>query len=289
VKRSALGVAALRYAGSFEADPEVRNPDRAVGALLPRRLAAMARIAPLRRCALPLYRRAYPGSYEYHIARTRLIDGLLLEALAAGVEQVVILGAGLDTRAQRFADRLNGARVIELDLPGTSEYKREALAARRIRTAASLLAVDLDREGDRLGAILERHDFDPTRPAFFIWEGVSMFLGPEAVEATLALVARGPGTGSIVFDYVLRAVVEGDRLPLGAAQTARYLERSGEPWRFGLDIAEVEPYLSERGFATELNLGPAELEQAYLRRGDGSLVGSVVGFHGIAHATAAQT
>lgn len=281
-KRSAVGVAALRFAGSFESDVAVRNPDRLSGELLPKHLALLGRVAPLRRMALPIYRRAYPGSYEYHVARTRLIDDLLLEAVRRGVEQVVILGAGFDTRAHRFREELRDVPVFELDHPSTSRRKREALAALPPCPNLTLIEIDFDR--DRADVSLAAHGYRAPAATFFIWEGVSMFLEPAAVDSTLDLVRdAGPGS-SIVFDYVLRSVVHGDRSPRGAMQTARYLERGGEVWKFGLDIDEVEGFLAERGFATELNLGPSDLEARFLRRTDGGLLGPVVGFHGIAHA-----
>jgi methyltransferase (TIGR00027 family) len=282
-KRSAVAVAALRYAGSFERDAAVRNPDRLSGTLLPSRLALLASNPLLRRLALPLYRRAYPGAYEYHIARTRLIDELLLAAVRGGVRQVVILGAGLDTRAHRFSAELQHARVFEVDHPDTSRLKRDALAALAPVGNLALVQVDFDR--DRVAPLLRDHGYTPGQPTFFAWEGVSMFIGPEAVDDTLGLVREaGPGS-SIVFDYVLRSVVDGDRSPHGARQIARYLERGGEPWRFGLELDDVEPWLAARALACELNLGPAELEQRYLRRDDGRLLGRVAGFHAIAHAS----
>lgn len=112
-----------------------------------------------------------------------------------------------------------------------------------------------------------------------------MFLEPAAVDATLAFVADRSGpSSSVAFDYVLRCVVAGDHSVYGAARTARYLARGNEPWRFGMDFDEVEPFLAARRLELVSNLGPDELQRRYLERTDGRLHGRVAGFHGIAHA-----
>ncbi|MBA3327473.1 MAG: SAM-dependent methyltransferase [Solirubrobacterales bacterium] len=283
-KRSAEGVAAMRFAGSFERDPAVRNPDCMAGAFISARHALPARIAPLRRLLLPAYRRAFPGSYEYHIARTRHLDDLLLAEVGAGAAQVVILGAGYDTRAYRYADELAGTIVFEVDHPDTSARKRAALE-RQGPPPGNVTFIALDFDTADLGAELAAAGYEEGRRTFFVWEGVCMFLEPAAVDATLAFVADRSGpSSSIAFDYVLRSVVAGDHTSYGAAQTARYLARGEEPWRFGIDFDEVEPYLAARGLALESNLGPDELQRRYLERTDGRLHGRVVGFHAIAHA-----
>jgi O-methyltransferase involved in polyketide biosynthesis len=92
------------------------------------------------------------------------------------------------------------------------------------------------------------HRYDSGRRTLFIWEGVTMYLPLAAVDETLAFVARQSGPGSsIVFDYIFRAVLDGDTTLLGAAETIRSVRKRGEPFLFGIDAGGVHTFLKDRG------------------------------------------
>ena len=144
-KRSAEGVAALRFAASFEEDPAVRGPDRIAGSLLSRHLEMIGRVGVLRYPVLRRYRRVLPGIYEYHIIRTAYIDQIVTREVAAGSEQVVILGAGFDTRAIRMRDALTHTHVFEVDHPTTCRRKKSCLAhLGRLPSNLTFVAVDFE-------------------------------------------------------------------------------------------------------------------------------------------------
>jgi len=128
-KSTAAGVAALRAAGALERDPAVRNPDYFVVHLLGPWLRAVSKVPPLVRLVIKLYERILPGGYHFHIARTKHIDTVLLQRLEEGIKQVVILGAGYDTRAYRFRELLTNITVFELDYPPTQVVKKERVGA----------------------------------------------------------------------------------------------------------------------------------------------------------------
>ena len=134
-------------------------------------------------------------------ARSAYAEAKLAEALAnRGVSQLVVLGAGFDTFGLRnpFGPQL---RVFEVDHPATQAWKRERLAAMGLAVPEwlSFAGVDFERESfpERLAAA----GFDPSQRSFVFWLGVTMYLTSEAVDATLAAVARWSGGGEIVFDY----------------------------------------------------------------------------------------
>src|SRR5581483_10747158 len=112
------------------------------------------------------------GLYEHHHVRTRHFDAIVRDELAAGVEQVVVLGAGLDTRAYRFADALAGRPVFEVDLPATQAWKRARLEAALGRIPDGVRYVGVDFLRDRLDERLAAAGFDRARRALFTWEGV---------------------------------------------------------------------------------------------------------------------
>src|SRR6185503_11837805 len=122
-----------------------------------------------------LFDRVAPGSYCFTIARTRHFDEALLAACRNGVEQVVLLGAGYDSRAFRFADELSGITVFEVDHPGTQARKRAILEAGG-KALGNLRYVPLDFTVGSLEKALADAGFVPGRRTLFLWEGVSYYL-----------------------------------------------------------------------------------------------------------------
>ena len=149
-----------------------------------------------------LFRAASIGMVDHVSLRTSAIDRALGGAVAAGVQQVVILGAGLDMRARRLP-ALGQLSVFEVDHPATQRLKRRrAPMPAANERAPTYVAIDFDRE--RLLDVLPAAGFDPARPTAWIWEGVTMYLPREATAATLADVSELSATGSrMIVSYLL--------------------------------------------------------------------------------------
>jgi methyltransferase (TIGR00027 family) len=219
----------------------------------------LGRLPGMRRVLLAGLDRLYPGAYLWNISRTKYYDQVLLGELAAGARQLVILGAGFDTRAYRFEHELGGVRVFEVDHPGTSSWKRERLRQVFGKLPPHVRYVATDFDAEPLGDVLARAGFDPGARTFFLWEGVSMYLTAAAVDRTLALASSAPPGSGIAFDY---ADARGLRDParfFGASAEIRYVEKRGEPFRFGLEPSEIERFLADRGLTVVDRAGPEEL------------------------------
>ena len=284
-KRSAAGVATLRFLGSFERDSSVRNPDRLSGRLLSRPMRVLASVPPLRHVVRGIVRRRFPGGLEYHIARTRHLDQIVCDSLDSGVDQLVVLGAGYDTRAQRLLGDPPRARVLELDHPATLARKRQGVERAFGGPPEHVEYVPIDFNEQELPEILGRVGYRTGDRALFLWEGVTMFITPGAVDRTLEGIASSAAAGSsIAFDYVARGALERPSDYYGGEQAARHFAKTGEPWLFGIEPDSVVQFLSERGFDVVSHLTAADLERQYLRRSDGELLGHVPAFHGIVHA-----
>jgi methyltransferase (TIGR00027 family) len=243
---------------------------------------ALARVGLVRRTLQRLYDRAGgPGPRASAIARTRLIDDALAEAVAK-VEQVVILGAGFDSRAHRLA-ALDRCAVFEVDHPATQALKRRRLADVRDRATRAVTYVAVDFERDDLLGGLRAAGYHPQAPGVFVWEGVTNYLTAEAVDVTLAAIRALASAGStLLFTYVDRAVLEPGRG--GFPEAARWLDavsRRGEPWTFGLAPAALEEFLAARGFSLVSDTSTAEAGEAHFprasRRERGSALYRVVG------------
>jgi methyltransferase (TIGR00027 family) len=177
----------------------------------------------------PVYSSSNPIDALGH--RTRFFDDAMLSYLDQ-VEQVVILGAGWDTRAYSLAQR-EGVRVFEVDAAETQAQKRQALKKAKIDSSKVIFApADFNIES-WLDA-LKKVDFDPDQPTFVLMEGVTLYLETEAVEATLQTVATELAKGSaIAFDYIGKHIIDGDaslfyRLVVPMTKVA------GEGWTFGI-------------------------------------------------------
>lgn len=244
----------------------------------------LGRLPGMRRLLLGLMDRAYPGAYLWNISRTKYYDQALMRALVAGARQLVILGAGFDTRAYRFKHLLNGTPVFEVDHPGTSAWKRQRLERIFGRVPEHVRYVATDFDAEPIETVLARAGFDPAQRTFFMWEGVSMYLSAAAVDRTLALVTKAAPGSSIAFDYADAHGLHRPERCYGAVEHVRYVERRGEPFRFAIEPAHIDAFLAERGLHVVDRAGPAELD-GLVRPVSGRARGRVCELFHIVHAS----
>jgi methyltransferase (TIGR00027 family) len=196
--------------------------------------------------------------------RTRYIDDRLGEALRRGVEQVVILGAGFDSRAYRIPG-IARARVFEVDHPATQAEKRRRLTRRFGTLPSPVTFVPIDFTSDTLDAALPRSGYRADATTFFILEGVTHYLPAEAVDVLFRYVARSAAVGSqMVFTYIHRGVLDGSATFPRAEQTLATVRGLGEPYTFGLDPAELPEYVAARGLRLVEDVGASEYRARYL-------------------------
>jgi methyltransferase (TIGR00027 family) len=234
----------------------VANDTLAVRFLTPefRLLAGLARMAAARRLTEELIDHRWPCVRGGVVARTRLIDETVAAELP-GVSQVLILGAGFDSRAYRLAG-LRDVPVFEVDHPATQAAKRRVLR-RSARGPAETAAhgvrfVPVVFGADDPGRALAASGFAPGERTLALWEGTTNYLDPAAVDGTLRFLASVLGPGSrLVFTYVDRAMIDGSADFAGAQTTMAAVRRVGEPFTFGLAPGEVPGYLATRGFSLE--------------------------------------
>jgi methyltransferase (TIGR00027 family) len=286
---TAEGAAAIRAAGATERDPRLRGPDTLAARFVRNsaKLTTLVKVPLLRRLAPRLAERLVPGSYWFELARVKHMDALLREALAAGARQLVILGAGFDSRAHRFADELASVATFEVDHPTTAAIKRARVEEVFGRLPAQVRYVELDFNCGDLAVALRVAGYRHDLPAFVIWSGVTAYLEPLGVDAVLRWFARSAPGSSIVFDYAFREAVDGDDSFHGAPQLRRRVAQSGEPLRFGIPRGSGARFVAERGLELVSDLAPEELRARYLVRRDGRLAGQPYGFVSIAHARVA--
>jgi methyltransferase (TIGR00027 family) len=216
-----------------------------------RALAWLVRFAPLLWLARWLIDRLERGVFIYIPCRTAYIDRAVREARDAGIDQVVVLGAGYDSRAWRLAG--DGVRFYELDHPHTQQRKRALLD--RVGGVPPAMA-PVDFESDDLGAALGAVGFDRSRPALWIWEGVTMFLSPRAVRETLGELRELAAPESrLVVDF---------NIPRPRTLGCTAAGALGEPCRFAADPDKAAAQLGAAGFTAVDTAGPGELRDRFL-------------------------
>lgn len=207
-----------------------------------------------------------PGLPAGIAARTRYIDDIVKKDVAAGAQQVVILGAGLDMRAYRL-EELKNIPVFEVDFPATQALKREKLKALKLPERHHLTYVPIDFNKDDLATELTKAGYDPNLKTLFTWEGVTMYLDAESVDATLAFIASNTAKGStLYFDYLMQSVLDG-RCDYPEAvvvrKTKSFNGHGTEKYTYGIEETEIENFLNQRGFKLLEHMTGDSLKERY--------------------------
>jgi methyltransferase (TIGR00027 family) len=179
--------------------------------------------------------------------RSRFVEDQLATAVARGVTQYVVLGAGLDTFAWR--NPFPALRVFEVDFPATQEWKREMLAEAGLELPPELTFVPLDFEQRTLTAGLMEAGLDVRLPVFFGWLGVVPYLTREAFRSTLGAIARMPAGSGVGFDYGLSPAVLGPLHRLALQALSDRVAAAGEPFKLLFTPEEVEQELLQAAFS----------------------------------------
>jgi len=211
-------------------------------------------------------------------ARSRYAEDHLDAAVARGVRQYVVLGAGLDTFAYRNRHAESGLRVFEVDHPATQAWKRELLGAAKIALPGEMTFVPVNFERQILREELQAAGFRSDRPAFFSWLGVTIYLTHEAFTATMRFIRSMPADSGVAFDYgVTRSSLSFlERIALQAL-TLR-VGAVGEPFRLFFEPRELAKELEEMGFRRLEDLGRKEINGRYFAgRSDGLQVTNSIG------------
>jgi methyltransferase (TIGR00027 family) len=179
-------------------------------------------------------------------ARSRIAEDALTKAIEGGVQQIVILGAGLDTFAFRNPHAAREIRIYEVDHPATQAWKRERLAEAQIALPPWLIFVPVDFEQDDVGEKLAGAGFQQNSPAFFTWLGVVPYLTEDAIGRTLDYMSSIQSS-EVVFDYMEPEAFSGELRQLGTERTEQ-LKKMDERSASRFEPAGMAAMLRSHGF-----------------------------------------
>jgi methyltransferase (TIGR00027 family) len=226
-----------------------------------RNVVSLARFALLRSAITRVIDRGWPGARTSGIARTRLIDDWVTSAIGGGARQVVILGAGFDSRAWRLP-AVVGVPIFEVDHPATTQAKQRRLIAAGLDPRRIVqTAVDFDREPFALA--MAGRGFDGSVPTVVIWEGVTNYLTAEAVEAVLRWVGSLARGSALAFTYVHSRALKDPAAFEGAERMLATVAKAGEAWTYGIDPDELKDLLRRAGLELVEDLGADDYRSRY--------------------------
>ncbi len=205
------------------------------------------------------------------VARARFIEDLLAQQVAQGVGQYVILGAGLDTFAQRRPELAARLTVFEVDQPGPQAWKRQRLMELGLGIPAFLRLVPVDFEaGDSWWERLAASGFDAKRAALVASTGVSMYLTREAILATLKQVAALAPGSTLAMSFMLPIEMADPEIRPGIEQAAKGARAAGTPFISFFTPDQMLALAREAGFRTVQHVSAASLAERYFSgRSDG--------------------
>jgi methyltransferase (TIGR00027 family) len=273
--RTALSAAMLRYMAYKDAHSDFPGTDHLSGLFLPPNIKTVL-FFPFFRRGL---RKKFVGGYEYVLARTNYFDELFERALEENIPQIVVLGAGYDTRAIRFGGLIQKTKIFELDAPHTQLQKQAVLAKTGNKIPEQLIFVPINFSTQNLEQVLLPAGYDRSQKTLFLWEGVTFYLTAGEVDRTLGFIRGNSGPGSrLAFDYSYKGAIDGTAEYYGAEETARAVSEDREPFTFGIEKGMIESFLADRGFELVSHHSPSELQQTFLTDQAGELYGRMYGF-----------
>jgi len=203
-----------------------------------------------------------PPLYGYFIARTAFIDHEFKKALDDDIPQIVILGAGYDTRAYRYRDFVKHTHIFELDIQTTQKRKKEVLEGANIEIPREVTFVSVNFKLDQLKEVLGNAGFDPMAKTLFIWEGVTYYLTKEAITTTLQFITSNSPSGSILcFDYLTEKLES---------------VNSAEPFQFWIPQSKIDQFIEDHGLKVIEHIDADEMQKRYLTQKDGNIAEKVL-------------
>jgi methyltransferase (TIGR00027 family) len=213
--------------------------------------------------ALPWWVKVIAGAV---LSRARYGEDCLERAVRQGVRQYVMLGAGMDTFAFRRQDLGDQLQVFEVDHPETQAFKRRRLVEEGLEPPPSLHFIPADLEQESLTTALQRSSYDPQALTFFGWMGVTYYLAPDSVFATLRDIAHlAPSGSSVVFDYLDTGFFAPENPHQSVRAVLDNVRRIGEPMSTGFDPPALAEGLTRRGLCLQEDLSAADIEARYFR------------------------
>lgn len=228
-----------------------------------RKFVRMARLPALGSLVRTLIDLGWPYSRSSAVVRTRAIDDLVRDAIRNGARQLVVLGAGFDSRGCRL-EEAEKIQVFEVDHPATQQVKQERLNACMDMLPENIHYVAVDFERDDLQTKLTESGYDPALPTVVVWEGVIDYLTESAVKSTFDILARLLAPSSLlIFTYTHRGALDGSTAFPGARRWRSWSNVSAETFMCGFYPDRLAEMLNAYRLQLQSDASTAEIAGRY--------------------------
>jgi len=263
VSRTALGTAICRMIEQYQPEESRLFSDPVVKELVGGSIRLMMQSAGMRKLTLRQTDAVAKGIYGVQVCRTRYIDEAVQRAISQGIKQMVILGAGYDTRAYRLSG-IKEISIFEVDLPTVQEDKKKKLRKYLGRLPENVTYIPIDFDEQTIEEALSKSSFVGSKPALFIWEGVTQYITEKAVGETLAFIGHSAATSMLLFTYVLKSIIQRNS-DIPDANRMMDVVAKQSPWIFGLDPDGIPDFLKQYRLSLIADIGSAEYQEKYLQ------------------------
>lgn len=270
VSRTALGAAICRMIEQYQPEKTRLFNDPIAKEMVGGLIKFLMQFATMRNLTVKQTNAVAQGIYGVQVCRTRCIDDAVQAALSKGIKQLVILGAGYDTRPYRLP-AMESVKVFEADLPAVQDDKKKKLQKYFGRLPDHVTFIPIDFDTQTLEAVFSGTTFNSSKPAIFVWEGVTQYISEEAVRQTLAFVGKSASGSIIVFTYVLKSIIE-RRSDIPGVDHLMDTVAKQSPWVFGLEPSDIPHFLKPYHLSLIADVGNADYQEKYLKPVERNLV-----------------
>lgn len=264
VSETAMIMASLRALSNYEEEESLRTNDTIAECFLPKERSSLLTTKSERGKIKALIPK---GLYEYVISRTKYIDRVLLDAVKNDTVQIVILGAGYDSRPYRLKNLLGNTKIFEVDAKPTQEQKISLLHKCGIEISKNITYVAVDFEKEELFKKIYESGYDAQEKTLFIWEGVTFYLPETTVIEMLKRIKENTIVGSkVCFDFQTIAN-KSDLIKTGIKE---------EEIKFGIQTGKIESFVSENGYTIVEHINSTDMEVEFLTMKNGNLFGKIM-------------
>lgn len=272
-----------RAASFFEKSTYYKSDDYIAASIVPGFASLMIKINPIRRMFTRIM--SPRGIYEYTIARTKYFDSVFSRSVKNKFEQVLIFGAGFDSRGIRFLSDNSIAKLFELDLPITQNAKINQFKKRKIKIHPNIVFVPVDFNKESFKEKLVDYGFKKNKKNMFLLEGLLMYLTDQAVDSVFQMMDEFSASKSeMAFDFVYASVLRKEGTCYGEKDIYKYVSKVGEGWTFGIEKKQIEQFLNKYHFQIQEILDTDKLEKKYFTESNGNLISKLNGTHCIINA-----
>ena len=281
--RTAEMTCVTRAASYYEKKDCYKSDDYIAPRLVPNIASQMIKMNLIRR--LFTKKMSPKGIYEYTIARTKYFDSVFYKAIQNEFEQILIFGAGFDSRGIRFLSEDSVIKVFELDVPITQNAKIAQFKKKQIKIHPNITFIPIDFNKESLTEKLTDYGFKKNKKTLFLLEGLLMYLSEQAVDSTFQMIDEfSTKESEIVFDLIYSSVLRKENLYYGEQDIYEYVSKVGEGWAFGIEKNQIDLFLNKYHFSALEIMDSDKLEKKYFTDDNDTLLAKVNGTHCIINA-----